>query len=510
MFIRRQVIVLSLLLALAGMALFSYKAFELGLPLKENTDSRVWTVEARLGFVGTGGPAKAQMRLPQQPPGLGILNENFISRGFGLSTQEYDNRERLAFWSLRRARGPQAVYYRLSVFKEAVDASRAQTPAFPPIPKLEEPYSTALEDLVSDARERSADIASFTSEMLRHINNPTQEENVQLFLGADNSTIAKAKVTQTLLAGARIPTRIANGMELRDEPHVATIRPWLEVHNGQRWLSFDVESGVQFEADRHLVWFYGDKDFVSVSGGRNVETEIFLRKEMIDSIAVAEQRAINVGSHAVEFSLFSLPIRTQAVYGVLLMIPIGALVMVLMRNVIGVPTFGTFTPILVALAFRETQLLYGIILFSFVVALGLLVRFYFEKLRLLLVPRLAAVLTVVVLLLVGISIMSNRLDLETGLSVALFPMVILTMVIERMSIVWEERGSGAAMSEGFGSLVVATMAYLVMSIDQLQYLLFAFPELLLIVLGLCLLLGRYTGFRASELIRFRSFGDSKA
>ena len=39
-------------------------------------------------------------------------------------------------------------------------------------------------------------------------------------------------------------------------------------------------------------------------------------------------------------------------------------------------------------------------------SLGLLIRFYLEKLRLLLVPRLTVVLTVVVLLMAGISILS--------------------------------------------------------------------------------------------------------
>lgn len=510
MFVRRQVIILATLLAAVGISLFLYKAFQLGIPLEQNASSEVWTVEARLAFRGQGGPVKAQMLIPGNSPGLGILNENFVSRGFGLSTQENESGERLASWSLRRARGPQAVYYRLSVFQEAKSPSGRPVPDFPQVPVLEEPFTTALQDLVADARERSADIASFTTQMLRRINSPTPDENVSLFLNATTSTMEKARLTQTLLAGARIPTQIANGFELKDEPHVEMIKPWLEVHNGEEWLSFNLETGEQFSPDRYLTWFYGDKSFVTVTGARNIETEVFLRKEVVDSIAVAEHRAMNQGSHAMEFSLFNLPIRTQAVYGVLLMIPIGALVMVLMRNVIGVPTFGTFTPILVALAFRETQLVYGIVLFTLVVALGLLVRFYFEKLRLLLVPRLAAVLTVVVLLLIVISIFSNRLDLETGLSVALFPMVILTMVIERMSIVWEERGSGAALSEGFGSLIVATAAYLVMSVEQLQYLLFAFPELLLIVLGVCLLLGRYTGFRISELVRFRTLAKPQA
>jgi hypothetical protein len=84
-------------------------------------------------------------------------------------------------------------------------------------------------------------------------------------------------------------------------------------------------------------------------------------------------------------------------------------------------------------------------------------------------------------------------------------MVILTMVIERMSIVWEERGPTEAIVEGFGSLAVASAAYLVMSIPEVQHLVFVFPELLLVVLAAALLLGRYKGYRLSELMRFKAF-----
>jgi hypothetical protein len=209
------------------------------------------------------------------------------------------------------------------------------------------------------------------------------------------------------------------------------------------------------------------------------------------------------GSLLVDFSLFSLPIQTQAVYSVLLMIPIGALVMVIMRNIVGIDAFGTFMPVLIALSFRETQLFWGVILFTLLVALGLSIRFLLERLRLLLVPRLGAVLIVVVILMLVISVVSHKLGLETGLSVALFPMVIIAMTIERMSVVWEERGAGDAIRAGLGSLLVAAVAYLAMGMDWLEHLIFTFPELLLFVLAVVLLLGRYTGYRLTELRRFR-------
>ena len=214
------------------------------------------------------------------------------------------------------------------------------------------------------------------------------------------------------------------------------------------------------------------------------------------------------GSLLVDFSLFSLPIQTQAVYSVLLMIPIGALIMVFLRNFIGIDAFGTFMPVLIALAFRETKLFWGVILFTMLVALGLSIRFLLDRLRLLLVPRLSAVLIVVVMLMLIISLASHRLGLETGLSVALFPMVIIAMTIERMSVVWEERGAVDAMRAGLGSLVVAVTAYIFMGLSWLEHLVFTFPELLLVVLALVVLAGRYTGYRLLELRRFGALVDN--
>ena len=81
------------------------------------------------------------------------------------------------------------------------------------------------------------------------------------------------------------------------------------------------------------------------------------------------------------------------------MVPLGAVLLVIFRNVIGLSTFGTFMPVLIALAFRETHLVAGLVLFSIIVGFGLIIRFYLDQLKLLLVPRLAAVLIVVVLLM---------------------------------------------------------------------------------------------------------------
>jgi hypothetical protein len=85
-------------------------------------------------------------------------------------------------------------------------------------------------------------------------------------------------------------------------------------------------------------------------------------------------------------------------------------------------------------------------------------------------------------------------------------MVIIAMTIERMSVVWEERGPIDAMRAGLGSLAIAVAAYIFMGLAWLEHLIFTFPELLLVVLAIVVLAGRYTGYRLTELRRFRALG----
>ena len=113
-------------------------------------------------------------------------------------------------------------------------------------------------------------------------------------------------------------------------------------------------------------------------------------------------------------------------------------------------------------------------------------------------------LTFVVIVMALISVLGHQLGLDRGLSIALFPMVILTMSIERLSIVWEERGGLHSMKVGFGTLVAATLSHLMMSYSPWIYFVFTFPGILLVFMAFMLALGHYRGYRFSELLRFKA------
>jgi hypothetical protein len=114
----------------------------------------------------------------------------------------------------------------------------------------------------------------------------------------------------------------------------------------------------------------------------------------------------------------------------------------------------------------------------------------------------------VTLLMMLLSVVSWKLGMPGGLKITLFPMIILAWTIERMSLIWEEEGKRNAILQVLGSLVVAVIAFLVMRQPDVRYWAFYFPELLLVLLATIILLGRYTGYRFSELLRFKNFEEA--
>lgn len=496
---------LALTLTLIGASLCAYKVNRLGLPLSPAEQTEVWTVEATLNFSGRGRSAKVELSTPSQPPGFSVLDEDYISSSFGLATEDAGENNR-ALWAAREVRGKQTLYYRIVVTEDREENRKRTTPkpSYPAVPDYQEPERSAVFSLLADVRSESADISSFTRELLKRFNDPTPDEDVSLLRDSSTDDVARVREIRHILAGARIPTRIIYVLQLEDRLREGKLMPWIEVYDDKEWLAFNPKTGALGIPKDIMVWQVGDEPLVTVKGADPAKVEFSIARSSREILSVAKQRARLIDSSVLEFSLLSLPISTQNVYRILLTVPIGAFVVVLLRNFVGIKTFGTFMPILIALAFRETKLLWGIILFSSLVAIGVLLRFYLERLKLLLVPRLASVLIIVILLMAGVSVLSLKLGFQSGLSIALFPMVILAMTIERMSLTWDESGAQEALTAGLGSLLVASLGYVVMNNDWIGYLVFVFPELLLVLLAVTLLMGRYTGYRLSELRRFRS------
>ncbi len=496
--------VLITVLVLLGVLVTAYQIFFLGIPVTEDETDDLWNIDAKVEFVASAkDPVKVQMFVPPLSSDYVSLNESFISNNYGVSVNNVDGNRRVT-WSARRANGPQTLYYRMALTQRfTAEKPKEEGPIYREGLPLAGPEQVAAEALLAPIRQHSADVETFISETIKRVNN-LNDDNVKLLLAGDTSVEKRARVIDLLLSIGHVPLEQVHTIRLiENQPQTPEL--WLRSFNGENWLYFNPDNGQQGLPRDRLIWWLGDTPLLSVDGGKQAQVSFTLNTNELNAISLAKQSDASVDSGFLEYSLYGLPLQTQQTYQIMIMIPIGVLVILILRNLGGLQTLGTFTPVLIALAFRETQLGFGIMLFTIITALGLSLRSYLEHLKLQMLPRLSVVLTFVVVLIAVISLFSHKLGLERGLSVALFPMVILTMTIERLSITWEERGGGHAFKVAVGTLIAATLAYVLMTIPELTYFIFTFPAVLLILVGFMLAMGRYRGYRLTELFRFKAF-----
>lgn len=502
----RRVYLAALVLIVLGGTLFAYKNQTLGLPVVPDAESTVWTIEARASFDARGGPVRARLRIPSETPGFETLDEDFISSSYGFTTV-VEKANRFSEWTVRRARGRQAVYYRITVLPDESPPRHTDPhPGYPRRDRQSESVDSAIAALLDQVRKESADIETFAVNLVQRLSAGANAKDgaVELLNDAAVTPLDRARQITDLLAGARIPSRVVVGPMLRDGARDAVLVPFVEVHNDQEWIPIDPTTGARGYPPTYLPWTTSANGLLKLDGADDGEVSFAIARSDRAAVEIAARRAEGSQPFWYKASLLALPIQVQNVYRILIMVPVGAFVVVVLRTLVGVSTFGTFMPVLIALAFRETELAMGIVLIVSILAVGLGLRFALDRLHLLLVPRLTAVLILVVLSMLVMSALSFQIGLDRGISVALFPVVILAMVIERMSVIWDELGSRDALLQGLGSLVVAIAAYFVVTNELLGHLFFVFPELLLILLALTLLAGRFTGYRLFEYWRFRS------
>ena len=102
-----------------------------------------------------------------------------------------------------------------------------------------------------------------------------------------------------------------------------------------------------------------------------------------------------------------------------------------------------------------------------------------------------------------LTIVSYNMDLKVGLSLIFFPLIITAWIIEKSSILMEESGEKEVVKQNITTLIVAVFTYWVISSQQIRYIMYVFNELNICILFLVMLIGTYTGYRLTELIRFK-------
>jgi hypothetical protein len=154
-----------------------------------------------------------------------------------------------------------------------------------------------------------------------------------------------------LLRAAKIPSRVVTGFVL-EEDEQAQPHHCLEAYRDERWVPYDPVGGYAGTLPIRYVPFRRGGDRVYEI---DEATEVFSFVEISRQVVPLGLFGTGTKRIADVLDLTRLPVVTQTAIALLLMLPFGALITEIARNIVGVRTYGTFTPTLLALAFAFVQ-----------------------------------------------------------------------------------------------------------------------------------------------------------
>lgn len=188
----------------------------------------------------------------------------------------------------------------------------------------------------------------------------------------------------------------------------------------------------------------------------------------------------------------------------LLLLPIIATLVAFFRQFVGVKAFGIYTPSLIIFSFIAVGLKYGVPVYIGVIVISMLSRFLFRRFRLLYLSRVAITLTIVSFGILALLIFSAWTQRTGFASISIVPLIIMIVIGEKFIAAQIEKDTKTAIVLAGQTLLVSLVVFYIVSIPALNRAILLSPWIILLTLPINVILGRWTGLRLAEYVRFRS------
>ncbi len=194
----------------------------------------------------------------------------------------------------------------------------------------------------------------------------------------------------------------------------------------------------------------------------------------------------------------------------LLLFPVIASFIAVSRHFIGLEGFGVYIPAVLAVALLSTGIISGLSLFIVIILVATLGRDVVKRLRLQYLPRTAIVLWAVSLAVFGVLLISPFL-VRVGIdliTLSIFPILVLILLSENFIDAQLSSTQSRALQLMTETIVLAVASALFVRTQIVQDFVILHPEIVILaVLFIDLAVGKYTGLRVTEYLRFKSIID---
>ena len=473
-----------------------------------------WDVELSIRAGAVAGKTSVEIAAPLNTRHLRIVGQNIAHPGWRQAFRLQQGPEasrRIAFVASRD--GGLAIDAVFSILALAVPKLGTEASMRPledeqrelflrdhPTLQIDHPEVTSLVAELSSAVEEDGLLADAIFDKVRALKDRTAESLLDvpdILSGMRANSLERAYAMVALCRAARIPARLVKGFVLRESAK-ASLHFWAEVHQNGRWTPYDPVFGYRHALpSNYLPFVKGLGDLVHVSGTASYAVEYAI----VNTDALLELAATTREDWREVFDLTRLSLDTRIVLAALMLLPFGALLTAVFNEVVGIRTYGVFTPTLLALALVYVPWQSAAMVLCVVLVLGVIGRAAIPG-ELPRVPRLSVILTLVAFGIAASASLMDQFEIGFGGQLVLLPIVILASLVDRFYTVLDEKGLHTALYRLGWTLFLAIACMPIVQFESLGHVMVAYPELHLVTVAAMLGLSLYRGRRLSQLPGF--------
>lgn len=229
-------------------------------------------------------------------------------------------------------------------------------------------------------------------------------------------------------------------------------------------------------------------------------------QETVQALHLFEKRpattlsATNFFAYLVQHAVANgMPVGTLVL---ILLLPLLATAIAFVRDIIGLPSLDMIVVIALAITLLSTGITAGMILLAIILYASILARYILKKLRIMYLPKMAlSMLIVSIIVFLGLTAISN-VGLLVLREFSFLPILLLTILSERIIKLQLERTVRETILIAAVTLLLSLIGFVMFSSSLLQTSVLLYPELILLLIPINILMGRYFGLRLTEAFRF--------
>jgi hypothetical protein len=210
----------------------------------------------------------------------------------------------------------------------------------------------------------------------------------------------------------------------------------------------------------------------------------------------------NFGGYAVQYAVKAgVPANTIIL---ILLLPLLATIMVFIRHIVGLPSLELFVPIAFSITLVSTGLFAGAILLTTIILASTFGRIILKRVRIMQLPKMALSIFVVAIFVFWALTVSASLRVLTVTQLSIFPILILILLGEKIVSLQLSRSTRETIQITIVTVGMGVMGFAILSFASLRSLILLYPEIILLLIPIDVVMGRYFGLRLTEIFRFRS------